>query len=244
MSWHAIWPRSFRPPDSCSTIQCFGGHGAPEPGVVIAHGRGRVVERRWRGPQERTRPGTALEFVPAWLGLGRAPLPDVAAHVEHAVRADSALVGVHGGCAAHAVLANVALGRRGLVSPRVDGAPGAASGLLPLLTGGQRLPGPRGIRGGVIPGNEDHGMVPAVGGRPPVLPGLGRSVPGGGDEARVFVVGHGVDIDVEAWQPDGLVARPRLEDAPVDLGHGPAVDRVADMAFTNRLGGAVLRRHE
>ena len=179
------------------------------------------------------------------LRLGGAPLPDVAAHVEHAVRADSALVAVHGGRAAHAVLANVALGRRGLVAPRVDGAPGATRGLLPLLPGRQRLPRPLGIRGGVVPGHEDHGMVAAIRGRPPVLPVLRRRVTGGRDEPRVLVVGHGVDVDVEGRQPDGLIAWPRQENAPVDLRHGAAVDRMANVAFPDRLGdAAVLLGHE
>jgi hypothetical protein len=69
------------------------------------------------GSQEGAGPGAALQLVPARLGLGGAPLPDVAAHVEYAIRADAALVAITCGGAANAVLADVALGRRGLITP-------------------------------------------------------------------------------------------------------------------------------
>ena len=43
---------------------------APEPRVVVFHGRVGVIERRWSGPVERTRPSAAFELVASGLRLG------------------------------------------------------------------------------------------------------------------------------------------------------------------------------
>src|SRR5690606_15630243 len=104
---------------------------AAEACVVVAHRLEGVIERRRGAALERCRPGPALEFVAAGLGLRGAPFPHVAAQVVDAVRADSGLVAVDGRRLADAVLPDVALRRGGLVAPGVRGAACPPRGLLP-----------------------------------------------------------------------------------------------------------------
>ena len=101
------------------------------------------------------------------------------------IRAHSALVAIHGSGATDAVLANVALGRCGLVTPRVDGAPGAPCGSL-----GKDFPAHSGVGGRIVPGHEHHGMVTSLLRGPPVGPVWGRRMTSSGKEPRILGIGR------------------------------------------------------
>src|SRR5690606_18808468 len=155
---------------------------------VVEHVCQCIVERRRRAAQEGACEGAALQLVAAGLGLGRAPVPGIAAHVIDAVGADAACVAVNGGCAALAALAAVDLRGGPLVAPGVDLASGSSGCLLPLLGGGESLGGPLGVCVGVMPSDEHDRVVFESLGDFAVLPVLRWLVVGRCDEPSVVGV--------------------------------------------------------
>src|SRR5688500_12084311 len=65
--------------------------------VVILHEVVRVIPCSWLASKQRSGEGAAIELVPAWRGVGRAPFPDVADHVVNPVRRHPAVVAGDGG---------------------------------------------------------------------------------------------------------------------------------------------------
>jgi hypothetical protein len=184
------------PRSGLQLLDSFSRRGASETRVVIAHARGCIIERRGDCSVERARPSPTLQFMSAWLCLSQAPFPHVAAQVIHAVRADAALIAVAWHGISDAVLSHVALRRRRLVAPWIDGATSPACSFFPLLTGWQRLFYLIGVSARIIPCHEDHGMVLSVVWIGAVIPVLRRMVSGSRYESRVFIVRYGVNIDV------------------------------------------------
>jgi hypothetical protein len=93
----------------------------------------------------------------------RAPLPDVAPHVEQAVGTRPIRARAHspGGFVSPGPTEDGAFGGRLLVSPRIFSAVGPARSLLPLRLRRQASPGPFAVRPRLFPGDVDHRVVVA-----------------------------------------------------------------------------------